>query len=120
MSDGMNPDLAKQVGETFSEQLDEQRKFDEQFRQQQEASNAQINEVKAAMMQGFAEKQNANRLQYPPEVIEIANTLVAQPLLLPPTQAFLRQMTEKLRMAINDVLEEYTPQTDTSAATRGT
>lgn len=100
----MEDEFAVAAGEALAGQMEEQKAMDASFRQNMEDSYAQVGEAKEALMAGFLNKNKGP--EYPPEVLEIANALIAQPRLIQPTQVFLAQMVERINQAVNDIVAE--------------
>jgi hypothetical protein len=108
--DSVTQQFAEAVGDTLASQMREQEASEAQLRAAQEEQNAQIGTARNALMDAFLNKHKQKGPQYPPEIIEIANVLLAQPRLIEPTQIFLRTVVAKINAAVNDIVAEATGQ----------
>jgi hypothetical protein len=105
-NDSVTKEFAEAVGETLAGQMREQEASEAQLRAVQDEQNAQISTVRNALMDAFLNKHKNKGPQYPAEVVEIANVLMAQPRLIQPTQMFLQSIVAKINAAVNEVVSD--------------
>lgn len=96
--------MAEALGEALANQLEEQQKYDAEFRAHTESTREQAKQVQDALFDSLHKKRSGP--EYPKEVIEIANALMAQPRLIPPMQAFLKTLATKINDAVNQAVNE--------------
>ena len=81
--------------------LDEQNRFDQQFRDHQATLNEQTKR-----MQGQIFNQLGKGRSITPEVQEIATLLMSQPLLIPPVKKFIQDKLVKIEQAVQGIVNE--------------
>lgn len=97
---------AAALGETLAAQMKEQEKLEAQFREQQEQTMAQVKSARDEILQAFLRRKEQGVAEYPPQIIEIANALMAQPRLIQPVQQFIATLVAKINNAVNEVIAE--------------
>ena len=106
-----NGSIEQQLADQVGNQLDEQRASEQQFAAKQKEQQDQVSKVTSQMMERLMDYgSHSSKQQWRPEVLEIAQTLQAQPLLVAPVQAYLRNLSITLQSAISKTLSEMTPE----------
>ena len=102
----MSQETAAALGEMLHNQLQEQDAMEQAFRKQQEKSLEQIESVRDDLIAGYLKKRQAAEQQFPPEVLAIAQALVAQPRLIQPTAVFVQKLVERINTAVEEAIND--------------
>lgn len=102
----MSSDTAAALGEMLHDQIREQDAMEQAFRKQQAKSLEQIEAVRDDLIAGYLKKRQASEQQFPPEVLQIAQVLVAQPRLIQPTAVFVQRLVARINEAVEDVISD--------------
>lgn len=95
------------VMDILANQIDEQKNADDAQRGIADALAAKTAEAQARLLEKVMGKKAP---PIPPAVQEIVNALVSQPILIAPTQAFVRKLVANISAAIQKVVMESSPE----------
>jgi len=101
-----SPEMASMLGDAIASQMADQEKTEAKFREHQEQLNDQCEAIQQQIVEAYMKKRNAAEPQYPPQVIEIANALIAQPRLVRPVQMFLQRLIAEINQAVDEAVAE--------------
>lgn len=89
--------------------VEEETKANEAHAATTAALNAKVAEAQQRLLEKIMPKR-ADAIQWPPEVVAIANALAAQPRLIPLVDFYLKKLVAAVNDAVTKALADATPQ----------
>jgi len=98
------PDIADAMSDVLSRQIEEQTKADATFSAANDALAQKVSEAQQKLLEKLYGKNKP--AEYPPEVLNIANALIASPRLIPLVDAYLKKLVAAVNTAVDQALSE--------------